>query len=304
MSDLLSPALQSDLNAHTGALHRVMPISGGITNSNYRLDAERGRFMLRLAGERTQLLGINRAHEYGCATTAHQVGVGAEPIAYLKDHAAILTRFIDDAQTLTPESAAPRLERIVPMLKRYHAAPAFPSRFDPFETVRHYRTLALEHGVKLPTNLPEILGHTTQIETALRPHAQDCACHNDLLPANFLDDGMNIWIVDWEYAGNGNMFFDLGNFAVNLELDGVQCEQLVRLYFGHSSELLLAQLHLMRLASDLREAFWGFLQSGISTLEFDFIGYGEKHLERFRGNVARAEYARWLEVLEEIPPLR
>ncbi len=305
MNDLLSTALLNDLNAHTGALHRVTPISGGITNNNYRLEAERGRFMLRVAGERTELLGINRAHEYACASTAHQVGVGAEPVAYLGQHAAILTRFIDDALTLTPQSATPRLERIVTVLKRCHAAPAFPSGFDPFQTVRRYRTLALEYGVRLPDDLNEVLEHMTQIETALKPHAQECACHNDLLPANFLDDGANIWIVDWEYAGNGNAFFDLGNLAVNFDLDTAQCERLVTLYFGHSSEIFLAQLHLMRLASDLREAFWGFLQSGISTLEFDFIGYGHKHLERFRGNVAQAEYARWLEVLEtEIPPLR
>jgi thiamine kinase-like enzyme len=283
----------------------VRCVSGGITNNNYRLEAERGRFMLRVAGERTQLLGINRAHEYACATTAHQVGVGAEPIAYLQQHAAILTRFIDDALTLTPESAMARLEQIVTVLKRCHAAPAFPSGFDAFQTVRNYRTLALEHGVRLPDDLPEILEEMNQIETALRPHAHECACHNDLLPANFLDDGANIWIVDWEYAGNGNVFFDLGNLAVNFELDTAQCERLVALYFGHSSEMFLAQLGLMRLASDLREAFWGFLQSGISALEFDFVGYSEKHLDRFRENVSRAEYARWLEVLgKEIPPLR
>jgi thiamine kinase-like enzyme len=138
----------------------------------------------------------------------------------------------------------------------------------------------------------------TRIETALQPHARECPCHNDLLPANFLDDGSRIWIIDWEYAGNGNSFFDLGNLAVNLELNHTDCERLLELYFGKTDAKLEAQLQLMRLASDLREAFWGFLQSGISTLEFDFIEYGNKHLKRFRVNVARGEFSNWLTVLE------
>lgn len=296
MNDSLEPKLLHDVRAYTGALHEIRPISGGITNRNYRLDAEGGRFMLRVAGERTALLGIDRAHEFTCATAAYRAGVGAEPIAYLPSHAAILMRFIDDAQTLSAERAAEpaRFERIVAALKHTHAAPAFPSGFSPFQTVRDYHRLALEHAVRFPEDLPWILRRMTEIEIALAPHAQDVPCHNDLLPANILDDGHAIWIVDWEYAGNGNRFFDLGNLAVNLELDAAQCEDLVRLYFGRSSPSLMAQLHLMRLASDLREALWGYLQSGISSLEFDFVAYGEKHLDRFRGNVARDEYAAWL----------
>jgi thiamine kinase-like enzyme len=103
--------------------------------------------------------------------------------------------------------------------------------------------------------------------------------------------------VDWEYAGNGNPFFDLGNLAVNLELDAAQCQHLLEMYFGNSNPELRAQLHLMQLASDLREAFWGFLQAGISSLEFDFMGYGEKHLKRFRQNVGSEEFELWLTVL-------
>ena len=293
----LQPELLIDLRTHTGAVLGVTPISGGITNRNYRLDAERGAFMLRVAGERTELLGIDRAHEFAAATSAHGVGVGAKPIVFLAQHGAILTQFIENATTLTAPSAAARLERIVEALKRAHNAPALTSSFSPFQTVRNYHALALEHGVQFPDDLSWLLARAAEIEAALRPHAVICPCHNDLLPANVLDDGRSIWIVDWEYAGNGNRFFDLGNLAVNLELNGAQCDELIRLYFGHSSPSLTAQLHLMRLASDLREAFWGYLQSGISSLEFDFADYGAQHLNRFRQNVATGRYAGWLAAL-------
>jgi thiamine kinase-like enzyme len=298
MKQTLPAKLLNDLEPHTGPVSSIVTISGGITNRNYKLETKNGAFMLRIAGERTELLGIDRANEFSSSKIAHAVGVGTEPILYLEPHAAILSRFVPDALTLDPETATARLEKIVPRLRAFHDAPEIPAKFSPFETVRNYHTLALEHGVKFPNDLPEILEQMTRIEHALKLHARECACHNDLLPANFLDDGTRIWIIDWEYAGNGNPFFDLGNLAVNLELSDDDCERLLELYFGRTDSKLEAQLQLMRLASDLREAFWGFLQAGISTLEMDFIAYGNKHLERFRINAARDEFANWLTVLE------
>jgi thiamine kinase-like enzyme len=298
MKPTLPAKLLNDLELHTGQISSIVTISGGITNRNFKLETEKGAFMLRIAGERTELLGIDRANEFSSSQVAFQTGVGTEPIIYLEAHAAILSRFVPDALTLDPESATARLERIVPRLRAYHDAPEIPAKFSPFETVRNYHSLALKHGVKFPNDLQNILEQMTRIETALQPHARACPCHNDLLPANFLDDGSRIWIIDWEYAGNGNPFFDLGNLAVNLELNDSACHRLLEMYFGKTDAKLEAQLQLMRLASDLREAFWGFLQSGISTLEFDFIEYGNKHLERFRVNAARSEFMNWLTVLE------
>jgi thiamine kinase-like enzyme len=292
--------LLRDLEPHTGLVSGIITISGGITNRNFKLETEHGAFMLRIAGERTELLGIDRAHEFSSSQIAFQTGIGTQPIAFLENHAAILSRFIPDALTLDPETATARLERIVPRLRAFHDASSLPTKFSPFETVRNYHALALEHDVKFPNDLPNILEQMTRIETALQPHARECACHNDLLPANFLDDGKKIWIIDWEYAGNGNPFFDLGNLSVNLELNNRDCGRLLDLYFGYSDFKLESQLQLMKLTSDLREAFWGFLQSGISTLEFDFIEYGNKHLERFRINAAQGEFENWLNVLGKI----
>jgi thiamine kinase-like enzyme len=304
MNDSRFPQLTSeligDLKTHTGKLLEVTAISGGITNRNFKLETENGAFMLRVAGERTELLGINRAHEFACAQIAFQIGVGAEPIVFLEPHLAILTRFVGAAQTLDAINAQNHLERIVGLLRSYHNAPKFPSSFNPFQTVRNYHSLALKYGVKFPNDLDLIFTQLTRIETALQPHARECPCHNDLLPANLLFNGTSLFIVDWEYAGNGNPFFDLGNLAVNLELNPAQCQHLLELYFGNSSPELLAQLHLMRLTSDLREAFWGFLQAGISSIKFDFIGYGEKHLERFRQNVGAEEFELWLRILIRI----
>ena len=180
-------------------------------------------------------------------------------------------------------------------MQRYHAGPAFPGSFSPFATVRNYHRLALEQGVAFPDTLPTVFALMAQIEAALSANQQIKPCHNDLLASNFIDDGQIIRILDWEYAGMGDLFFDLGNFAVNQSLNDEQCKLLLQAYFGEARPADLARLHLMRLASDLRESFWGFLQLGVSTLDFDYREYAHHHLDRFLHNVETSPFEQWLQ---------
>jgi len=276
----------------------VAPLVGGITNQNYRVDIGGETFVLRIGGKGTHLLGIDRGRESICTTIAAQVGVGAEVIHFLPAEDVLVTRFIVGTG-ITPETAAQHdmLRRIVDSMKRYHAGPAFPGTFSPFETVRSYHTLALEHGVSFPDTLPQVFALMEQIEQALAISGTTYArpCHNDLLANNFIDDGHTIRILDWEYAGMGDLFFDLGNFAVNQSLNEEQCALLLRNYFGGVRPADLAHLHLMRLGSDLRESFWGFLQIGISELDFDYKEYAHHHLNRFLQNVQTASFEQWLQ---------
>lgn len=274
----------------------VSPLEGGITNQNYRVERAEGTFVLRIGGKGTHLLGIDRGHESVCTAIAAQVGVGAEVIHFLPVEDVLVTRFIVGS-ILTPEAAAQpeTLARIVASMQRYHAGPAFPGSFSPFATVRNYHRLALEQGVTFPDTLPRAFALMAQIESALGANQQIKPCHNDLLASNFIDDGQIIRILDWEYAGMGDLFFDLGNFAVNQSLNEEQCRLLLRLYFGETRPADLARLHLMRLASDLRESFWGFLQLGVSTLDFDYREYAHHHLDRFLHNVDTSPFEQWLQ---------
>src|SRR5438874_3271767 len=198
----------------------VRPLVGGITNQNYRVDIRGETFVLRIGGKGTQLLGIDRGREHTCTAIAAQMAVGAEVIHFLASEDALVTRFIVGT-AISPETAAQpaTLRRIVDSIKRYHAGPAFPGTFSPFETVRNYHKLALEHGITFPETLPHVFALMQQIEEALGALYQPKPCHNDLLASNFIDDGQAIRILDWEYAGMGDIFFDLGNFAVNQALN-------------------------------------------------------------------------------------
>ncbi len=277
----------------------VTPLQGGITNQNYRVDIDGASFVLRVGGKGTHLLGIDRERESVCSTLASRVGVAPRVLHFLPNEDALVTHFITGTP-ITPASAAQLeiLQRIVTSMRRYHAGPDFPGAFSPFATVRSYHQVAMHYGVAFPATLPRVFELMARIEEALAAIQNLKPCHNDLLASNFIDDGDTIWIIDWEYAAMGDPFFDLGNFAVNQALDDERCELLLQCYFGEVRRAEVAHLHLMRLGSDLRESFWGFLQMGISELDFDYKEYAHHHLNRFLQNVETSPFEQWLEDIQ------
>jgi len=205
----------------------------------------------------------------------------------------LVTRFIDGRPIAIEEMRSPStLPRVAEALRRLHSARAIPGRFDSFAVVDAYRAEAEANGVKIPTEFEMASQVADQIRAARGPQPL-VPCHNDLLNANFLDDGA-IRIVDWEYAGMGDKFFDLANFSVNHEFGVEDDGRLVAAYFGTERDSDLASLRLMRFMSDFREAMWGVLQSGISELDFDFKAYGAKHFDRMERTSADQEFAGYL----------
>jgi len=260
----------------------VSPLGGGLTNRNYRIDTGGQSYVLRVAGKGTTLLGIDRACEVACSRAAAALGVGPEVIAYLPEHEAMVRRFVPGRVLTVEEVRQPNvLKRVVETLRCYHSGPPGEGSFSPFATVRSYGALARERDVRFPESLERALERLSKIEQYLQSGDPPCPCHNDLLSANFIDDGTAVRIIDWEYGGMGDRFFDLGNLAVNNEFDEAHERALLAFYFGEVKPDHLRRLRLMRLASDMREAMWGFLQAAISTLDIDYPGYGRKHLERF-----------------------
>jgi thiamine kinase-like enzyme len=263
----------------------LRPLSGGITNRNFLVSAPRRkeRWVLRMAGNDTHLLGISREVEYAATVAAAGVGVGPEVTAFIRPEGYLVTRFIEGAPIdADAVHRADTLARVVDSLRRIHDGPAIPGLFIPFRIVEAYRALAEARGVAIPAEYELALAVTRRIELALLANPVELRpCHNDLLNANFIDDHDRIRIVDWEYAGMGDPFFDLGNFSVNHELTSDEDEELLADYDrGPIRRDRLARLTLMRTVSDFREAMWGVLQQGISTLDVDFVAYAGEHFER------------------------
>ncbi|HZQ49266.1 MAG TPA: choline/ethanolamine kinase family protein [Candidatus Dormibacteraeota bacterium] len=261
----------------------VMPLSGGITNHNFRVDVDGRCYVLRMGGAKTDLLGIDRAVERAAAERAAEVGVGPPVESFLADEGWLVTKFIEGRALSINEMRQPEtIRRVAGALRRFHTAGHIPGRFDSHDVVEQYRREAEQHGVEIPPAYADAHAVSDRIRRS-RGQQPAVPCHNDLLNANFLDDG-EIRIVDWEYAGMGDRFFDLANFSVNHGFDADQDRALLVAYFGAGGDVQLRDLQQMKFMSDFREAMWGVLQSGISELDFDFSGYAAKHFARLESH--------------------
>ena len=259
---------------------RLEPLGGGITNHNFRVACDGERFVLRIGGKDTDLLGIDREAERAAAETAAAVDVGPEVVAFVDG--CLVTRFVEGEPVPLEEMRRPEtLRETAELLRRVHEGPSFPAHFNAFRVVEAYRRTAVSHGVTIPEEYDAAKRRADQIESELGPRPEH-PCHNDLLNANFIRSPDGIRIVDWEYAGMGDRFFDLANFSVNHELSDGETDVLLEAYFGETREADREHVRLMRFMSDFREAMWGVVQQGISELDFDFQDYARRHFARLR----------------------
>ena len=273
-------------------------LSGGITNRNFRVDAAgtAERWVIRLAGNDTHLLGISREVEHAATVAAAGIGVGPEVTAFIRPEGYLVTRFIvgspvSDAAVHRPET----LRRVADSIRRIHDGPAIPGLFVPLRICEAYRALARARSVPIPPQYELAAAIGRRIELALLSNPIEWRpCHNDLLNGNFIDDGARIRIIDWEYAGMGDPFFDLGNFSINHELTPREDELLLAAYEGEVRPARLARLTLMRVVSDFREAMWAVLQQGISSLDVDFVANATGNFDRLLANAAEPRFERAL----------
>ena len=263
-------------------------LGGGITNHNFRARFGGREVVVRLPGNDTELLGSDRSGEREANSLAAAVGVAPEVLAHLEDPVVLVTAFVEGPTMEPPELREPAaLAEVASALRTVHSCAAIAARFDAFRLVEDYAAATRARGGTVPDAYERAHAAAARIESV--PCLRDepaVLCHDDLLAANFIATPAGIRIVDWEYAGMGNRWFDLGNFAVNNELGPAEEEAFLNSYLGTAdpgappAPADLAALRLMRLMSDFREAMWGVVQTAISDLDFDFHGYATKHFDR------------------------
>jgi thiamine kinase-like enzyme len=278
----------------------LVPLDGGITNRNYRARFGGRDYVVRLPSPDTAVLSIDRAAERLANECAAKLGLAPAVVAALDDPPVSVTRFVEGAAMVASGLQEPdALVAVAVALRRVHGSGAvLPHAFSAFRLVEDYAGVVRARGGSLPGGYDEALDCARRVELSLRhPEHGPVPCHNDLLPANFIRDGDRIWIVDWEYAGMGDRWFDLGNFAVNNELDTEAEALLIEAYFDEPPlPRRCATLALMRFMSDFREAMWGVVQSAVSDLDFDFDGYAGKHFARLHATAADPRFDGWLDV--------
>jgi thiamine kinase-like enzyme len=277
----------------------VLQLEGGITNRNFRVNFGGTHYVVRLPGKDTDLLGIDREAERLATKRAAELGLGPKVAAMLDQPPCLVTCFVESREVTAEELREPaRIEEVARGLRSFHhSGLELPSRFDVSEIVHHYEEVTRGRGGAVPEPFGDASDCARKVVKAIRrnPDHQPLPCHDDLLTANFLNEGDGLVIVDWEYAGMGDPFFDLGNFAANNELVDSDEERLLQAYFGEPpTPRRRAALKLFRFMSDFREAMWGVVQTTVSELDFDFHGYADKHFKRVAEAISDERFRGWI----------
>jgi thiamine kinase-like enzyme len=254
---------------------RFSSLSGGLTNTNYLVEAGDARYVMRIPGSSTELLAIDRVNEVENTRAAATTGIGPKVLEHLPELQVMVLEFIPGATMNAPRLHSEAMaRRMAASFKRLHAAPRFRQDFNMFRLIESYLAIVAEHQVTIPPDYCARLPLVAEIERAVSVGALPAvSCHNDLLCENFIDDGRWLRIVDYELSGNNDACFDLGNTAQEAgfgdDLRAVLCEA----YFGTLDPQQLARMNLFALMSDIGWTLWGAIQARISTLDFDFTEY-------------------------------
>jgi len=271
-------------------------LSGGLTNTNHLVTVDGERYVVRIPGRSTDLLAIDRENERHNAAAAATTGVTPAIVEVLEDLDVMVIEYVDgttmSAATLrTPEMA----RRVAASLRRLHAGPSFLKDFDMFRLTEFYLGVCEERDVPIPDGFREHLEDVGAIERALaaRPIAA-VPCHNDLLAENYIDDGVQLWIVDFEYSGNNDPTFELGDTAQESAFDADLRAILCEAYFGEATPSLLARMDLQAVMADVGWTLWAAIQAKISTIDYDFWGWAVERWGRARTVFGSEDFAKLL----------
>jgi thiamine kinase-like enzyme len=272
------------------------PIAAGLTNTNFRVDVDGRPYFVRIPGPGTDLLAIDRDNEALNTRAAAIAGAGPAVIESLADPPALVLAWLPGRTMSIAAFRDPGMpERLAEVLRRLHAGPRFRDDFDMVRLAARYLAVVDERRIAIPAGYREALPNVDRIGRALAVHPPATVpCHNDLLAENYLDDGERLWIVDYEYSGNNDPTFELGNTAQELAFDDDRQEALAAAYFGSIDAGLLARMRLQMIMSDVGWTLWAAIQARISPIDFDFWGWARERWDRADAKLRGRDFERWL----------
>src|SRR2546423_3693383 len=277
----------------------VSELDGVLTNTNYKVVTDSGAFVVRISAKDAGLLAIDRDNEYQNTVAAAEAGVGAAVVGYMPERSLMVLEFIEGtAQSAEDLRRGDKIEMVADACRRLHGARRFRDDFNMFAIQRRYLALVQERGFRLPPRYLEFEPAVRDIEAAMAVRDEGTVpCNNDLLAENFIDVGGSFRLIDYEYSGNNDACFELGNVwsESNLSLD--QLEQLVTAYYGRPLRNKIARARLWGLMSKYGRTLWASIQDGVSDIDFDFWEWG---MEKFERATAEVDGPQFRELLGDV----
>jgi thiamine kinase-like enzyme len=291
--------LLEDIPAVAGRPRQLEELPGGLTNRNVKVTTPDAVYVARCTDTARNLLAIDRDAEYYNSVAAEQAGVGAPVIDYRPDLGILLLGYLNGKTLCNDDFQRPEVvAKVAAGCRALHGGPRFRSRFDMFERQSSYLKTVQDHGFKIPHDYLEYAETFGEIQDALTATDQTTVpCNNDLLAGNFIEDGARVWLIDYEYSGNNDPCFELGNIWSECGLSTDQLGELVTSYYGQRLRHKIARAHLQGIVAKYGWTLWGCIQSGSSALEFDFWGWA---MERYEAVVAEFKGPRMARLLDDV----
>ena len=274
----------------------IEPLSGGLTNTNFRVSVDGTPYFIRVPGESTDLLAIDRKNEVHNTKAAAAAGVAPPVLYHLPEYDVMVLKFLD-GKTMSKESLnEPGMPtRMARAIQKLHAGPRFYSDFNMFRLTDYYLKLCEERSIRIPDGYLERMPTVARIEEAMsvRP-LPSVPCNNDLLAENYIDDGRQLWLIDYEYSGNNDPTFELGNTCQEMQFSDAQIDEVCAAYFGQVTAQQIARMKLNMVMSDVGWGLWAAIQAKISSIDFDFWGWAIDRWGRAVQKMDSAEFPHWL----------
>jgi thiamine kinase-like enzyme len=284
-----------------GRSWHAVDLPGGLTNHNVRVTADDGGppldVVVRCSSSDAGLLGIDRDSEHANSSRAAEAGVGAPVLEYRPDLAMLVIGYLH-GRALVDEDFTDRevMSRAADACRRLHAGPRFVGDFDMFARQAGYLATVRERGFPLPATYDDHADAWTDVRRALEAAPRPMVpCNNDLLAANFIDDGERVWLIDYEYSGNNDACFELGNTTTECNFTAEMTEAWTEAYFEAPTSADLARVRLQALCSQYGWSLWGFIQAATSPIDYDFHGWGMERFEKAEATFRGPELRRLLD---------
>ena len=263
----------------------IKELSGGLTNRNFLIETPADKYVARVSSNSSDFLSIDRGSEFINTTIAGKGGVGAEVLDYIPGEGLLLISYIS-GKTFGADDVAANLPRIATSLRNLHALEPFDHEFNMFNTQSNYFKIVKEQGFRVPDGYVDFEPMVAQIKKAFEVLFEGLVpCNNDLLPGNFIDDGKKIWLIDYEYSGNNDACFEIGNVWAEAFQPIEALEELVTAYFGAHRPDKVARAWLWALMAKYGWTLWASIQDSVSEIEFDFWEWGMSKYD-----LARSEF--------------
>lgn len=275
----------------------ITRLSGGLTNTNYKVDVDGVPHFVRVPGASTELLAIDRENEHHNAKAAFHAGVAPRVLHHVPEFDSIVMEFLN-GETMSKETLnQPGMPmRMAQAIKRLNQGPRFKLDFNMFRLTEYYLSLCRDRDIKIPDGYTDRMEIVNRIEQAMNAKpVPTVPCNNDLLAENYIDDGKRLWLIDYEYSGNNDPTFELGNTCQEMEFNDGQIAEICAAYFGEARADMIARMKLNMIMSDVGWGLWAAIQAKISTIDFDFWGWAEERWGRAVEKMDSREFGKWLD---------